>query len=196
MHQLHLHAGLCDSPFSNTRQLLDLRHDFGYLKLQPLRRKCETRHSRLKQERWSTAWKGQPTHRTKWKLHPFFFFFRGNWLCKDVLQFNLHWWQHANSATAQTDRQRENDDQTSDIIKRIHCFFKPFFNYFFCYQCSAWYLSEKEGLPSDAHLVGHTHLNIIEQLSLPASDVWQLIPLLQGQILRNWNTWWRKHSTH
>ena len=41
-------------------------------------------------------------------------------VCKDVLQFNLHWCQHANSATVQIDRQRrENDDQTSDIMKRI-----------------------------------------------------------------------------
>ena len=36
-----------------------------------------------------------------------------------------------------------------------------------------------------------TNLNIIKQLSLPASDVWQLIPLLQGQILRNYKTQWK-----
>lgn len=32
------------------------------------------------------------------------------------------------------------------------------------------------------------HLNVVEQLSLPPSDVGQLIPLLQGQILRNWKS--------
>lgn len=44
MRKLHLHFGFGDLPFSNACQLLDLRHDLSYFKLQPLREKSETCH--------------------------------------------------------------------------------------------------------------------------------------------------------
>lgn len=44
-------------------------------------------------------------------------------------------------------------------------------------------------------LIHQAHLDIVEQLSLPASDVRELIPLLQGQILRHCNTWQREPLT-
>lgn len=53
-----------------------------------------------------------------------------------------------------------------------------------CYESSGASLNNQRNVPH----YGQTHLNIVEQLPLPPSDIGELIPLLQGQILRHWKT--------
>lgn len=49
--QACLQRGCRNLPFSNARQLLDLRHDLSYFKLQPLKEECDMFHMQRRQKK-------------------------------------------------------------------------------------------------------------------------------------------------
>lgn len=52
--QACLQRGCRNLPFSNARQLLDLRHDLSYFKLQPLKEECDMFHMQRRQKKKPT----------------------------------------------------------------------------------------------------------------------------------------------